>query len=88
MGLAGGARMPQVRALASDALQALARTAGSASAERLEAAHGALLAQDIRRFLERPAGTLASPAIPTAPPGPPIGEPALDYLRALEPYCP
>ena len=88
MGLAGGARMPQVRALASDALQTLARPAVSASAGRLEAAHEALLAQDIRRFLERPAASLASPAIPAAPPGPPIGQPAIDYLRSLEPYCP
>ena len=86
MGLAGSARMPQVRALASDALQTLART--SASAGRLEAAHEALLAQDIRRFLERPAASLAPPSIPAVPPGPPIGEPALDYLRSLEPYCP
>ena len=47
-----------------------------------------MLAQDIRRFLERPAASLASPSIPVAPPGPPIGEPALDYLRSLEPLCP
>jgi hypothetical protein len=88
MALAGTARMPQVRALASDALQTLARPAASASAGRLEAAHAALLAQDIRRFLERPADSAASPAIPVAPPGPPLGEPALAYLRSLEPYCP
>jgi hypothetical protein len=88
MGLAGGARMPQVRALASEALRSLARPDASASGGRLEAAHDALLAQDIRRFLERPAASLAPPAIPAAPPGPPIGEPALDYLRSLEPYCP
>ena len=60
----------------------------SSTGGRLEAAHEALLAQDIRRFLERPAASLASPSIPVAPPGPPIGEPALDYLRSLEPYCP
>jgi hypothetical protein len=88
MALAGGARMPQVRALASDALQTLGRAAASSKGGRLEAAHEALLAQDIRRFLERPAASLASPSIPVAPPGPPIGEPALDYLRSLEPYCP
>jgi hypothetical protein len=87
MVLAGTARMPQVRALASDALQTLARPAASASAGRLEAAHAGLLAQDIRRFLERPAASLAPPSIPAAPPGPPIGEPALEYLRSLEPYC-
>jgi hypothetical protein len=88
MALAGTARMPQVRALASDALQTLAGPAASASPGRLEAAHAALLAQDIRRFLERPATSLSSPATPVAPPGPPIGEPALAYLRSLEPYCP
>ena len=88
MRLAGAARMPQVRALASDALQGLARSLPAASsAERLQAAHASLLAQDIRRFLERPEGASASPAIPTIPPGPPIGEPALDYLRSLEPFC-
>jgi hypothetical protein len=87
IGLAGGARMPQVRALASEALQSLARPAASASGDRLEAAHEALLAQDIRRFLDRPAASLAAPAIAAAPPGPPIGEPALEYLRSLEPYC-
>jgi hypothetical protein len=86
MGLAGGARMPQVRALASQALQSLAGAAASASAGRLAAAHQALLAQDIQRFLERPAAPLAQPSIPAAPPGPPIGEPALDYLRSLEPF--
>jgi hypothetical protein len=87
MGLAGGARMAQVRALASDALQALARTSGTVSDGRPESAHASLLAQDIRRFLERPAAPWTSPATPAIPPGPPIGEPALDYLRALEPFC-
>jgi hypothetical protein len=85
MALAGAGRMAQVRALASEALQSLARSA--TSGDRLEAAHGSLLAQDIRRFLERPAASLAPPSIPAAPPGPPIGEPALDYLRSLEPLC-
>ena len=86
MALAGGARMPQVRALASDALRTLARSAASAWGGRLEAAHEALVAQDIRRFLERPAASLAPPSVPVAPPGPPIGQPALDYLRSLEPF--
>jgi len=85
MGLAGGARMPQVRALATEAL---ARRISSPMGGWLGVAHEELLARDIRRFLERPAAPLASPAIPVAPPGPPIGDPALDYLRSLEPYCP
>ena len=81
--------MPQVRALASRRL-AGARAGGRLGVGRTGSRPRtqALLAQDIRRFLERPAATLASPAIPAAPPGPPIGEPALDYLRSLEPYCP
>jgi hypothetical protein len=86
MGLAANARMPQVRALASNALQSLA-SSGAAGSSRLAAAHEALLAQDIRRFLERPAAPQASLATPAAPPGPPIGEPALDYLRSVEPFC-
>ena len=84
MGLAGGARMPQVRALATEAL---ARRINSPVGGWLGTAHEELLAGDIRRFRERPAAPLASPAIPVAPPGPPIGEPALDYLRSLEPLC-
>lgn len=87
MSLAAAARMPQVRALASDALQTLARQAASPSSDRLEAAHDRLLGQDVRRFLDRPLGPPATPAIPAAPPGPPIGEPALDYLRSLAPAC-
>jgi hypothetical protein len=87
MALAGGARMPQVRALASDALQALARPTASAASDRLQAAHAALLAQDVRRFLDRPAPPFTSLPTPPAPPGPPIGDPALDHLRSLEPFC-
>ena len=84
MALAGGARLPQERALASDALKTLARSAASASGGRLEAAHEALLAQDIRRFLERPAASLAPPSVPLAPTGPPIGQPALIFRKRRE----
>jgi len=87
LGLAANARMPQVRALATEALQRRARAAEQAPAGRLEAAHEALLAQDIRRFLARPSAPALTPAVPTIPPGPPIGEPALDYLWPLEPFC-
>jgi hypothetical protein len=45
-----------------------------------------LLAQDVRRFLERPAGA-SSPVQPAIPPGAPIGEPALDFLRHFAPLC-
>ncbi len=84
--LASNARMPQVRALASAALQSLAQPA-NAGASRADAAHRALLAQDVRRFVDRPAPAQALAQTPAAPPGPPIGEPALDYLASLEPSC-
>jgi hypothetical protein len=86
MSLASSARMPQVRAYAADALQSLAR-GPSPGGSKADAAHDALLARDVRRFLDRQAAPQASPLTPTAPPGPPIGEPALDYLRSLEPFC-
>jgi hypothetical protein len=87
MQLASGARMPQVRALASHALKWMAGHATEASTDRLDRAHRALLARDIERFLERPVPPSTPPATPAAPPGPPIGDPALDYLRAIAPDC-
>ena len=47
-----------------------------------------LLATDINRFLTRPANPVATrfPS-PTAPPGAPIGDPGMDWLRFLEPDC-
>ena len=92
MGLAANARMPQVRALASATLERRA-FAAEATADAIKAstspavAHERLLAQDIRRFLTRPAPTVPAPQVPIIPPGPPIGEPDPDYLGLLEPYC-
>jgi len=79
--------MPQVRALATDALERRAQTADPAASARLSAAHEKLLQQDIWRFLARPLPTVALPGTPAIPPGPPIGEPDPDYLDALEPFC-
>jgi hypothetical protein len=88
MQIAGGARMPQVRALAVRALRTLAgRASGAGPGDRLDVAHRALLVQDVERFLERPAAAWTAPAVPVAPPGPPIGEPALDYLRPASTDC-
>jgi hypothetical protein len=72
------ARMPQVRAAAQAALEGIAKMGGDANRE--------LMAIDIARFKERP---LAAPmaTTPIAPPGAPIGEPGLDFLSRLEPYC-
>ena len=98
--LAGSATMPQVRAIATLKLQRrgaeLARVASAASdgngqaatADVATVAHSALLAADVKRFLERPATAVAvrqpSQAIP---PGAPIGEPAMEWLRRVEPMC-
>ena len=85
MTLASTADMSQVRAIATAALRARGaalRSAGTGPA----AAHRTLLASDIERFLERPAPPAARRALPNAPPGAPIGEPAMDWL-ATEPVC-
>ncbi len=86
MALAGRARMPQVRALATEALRRLA-TPAAEGADRLQAAHRALLAEDVRRFVDRAATPTTAPGTPNAPPGPPIGQPALDYLQLTGPSC-
>lgn len=86
MALASGADMPQVRALASAQLRSIASNAASTGTSPV-AAHGALLSADIKRFLDRPAPPATSTPAPTAPPGAPIGEPAMDWLRRIEPVC-
>jgi hypothetical protein len=101
--LAGTAPMPQVRAIATLKLQRrgaeLARTAGVESNGNgapaavqgpgdAAVAHAMLLADDIRRFLERPSTAVAARTpTPAGPPGAPIGEPAMDWLRRVEPAC-
>ena len=87
MALAGSAPMPQVRALAANRLTRRVAVLRRPGATGDEAAHRALLADDIERFLERPADAVEGPDLPDAPPGAPIGEPALDWLRWVEPPC-
>ena len=74
--LAANAEMAQVRAIATSYLQALR----SDLVAMTDQPHAGLLALEIQRFLERPA--LAASAIDgvTAPPGAPIGEPAMSWL--------
>lgn len=86
MTLADGADMSQVRAIVSAQLKA--RTAVlAASGTTPAAAHRQLLAADITRFLERPAAPVARTPLPAPPPGAPIGEPAMEWLRLFEPAC-
>ena len=81
MNLAGGAPMPQVRAVAAQRLARLGVTARTRSVgSDAGAAHFALLAADIQRFQDRPFGTVSPQPTPSAPPGAPIGSPALDWI--------
>ncbi|MDE2754520.1 MAG: zinc-dependent metalloprotease [Gemmatimonadota bacterium] len=88
MELAGGAPMPQVRAVAGQRLRMLREMAVSRSdGSGATAAHFALLARDIERFENRPHGAWAPTPTPQAPPGAPIGTPARDWIGQLLPFC-
>jgi hypothetical protein len=81
--LAGNSDMSQVRAIASMKLQQRMQAFAAAP----EGAHERLLAADIKRFLERPAPPATRSEMPSVPPGAPIGEPAMDWLSRVEPWC-
>jgi hypothetical protein len=87
--LAGDAPMPQVRALATFALQRRATSLAQvgAASDVATRASTALLASDIRRFLGRPATPATRAAAVNAPPGAPIGEPAMEWLQLVPPPC-
>ena len=86
--LATNASMPQVRAIASHLLdRQRKRLAQPQPLTPAQTAHAALLAADIKRFLERPAPPATRQDLPEAPPGAPIGEPAMEWLRRIEPPC-
>jgi Met-zincin/Domain of unknown function (DUF5117) len=103
MQLAGGADMPQVRAIATYRLQQRQTqlAAANGEADTSQAAHIALIARDIEKFLDRPMQPYTLPNAPNAPPGAPIGDPGMDWLggfsriggaadswlRRVEPYC-
>ncbi len=98
MRLAGSAQMPQVRAIATFALERLnGRIESEDGVSADDEPHYNLVSRDIERFLSRPGAVYTQVVIPGAPPGAPIGEPALDYLGSwsgagfsslsLEPYC-
>jgi len=87
--LAASADMPQVRAIAAFKLTRQAAQMTGAlpgTQDGAEAAHLALLARDIKRFMDDPDAFKRS-APPTVPPGAPIGEPGLNWLGLAEPPC-
>jgi hypothetical protein len=88
MWLATGAPNGQVRAIASLKLSKLAnRLKGEAATGEAEQAQHALLAADIKRFLERGADPMKPMPAPDAPPGAPIGgDTGMDWL-ATPPMC-
>jgi len=88
MWLATGAPNGQVRAIAFFKLSKLAaRLRTEPSSSESEQAQHALLAADIKRFLERPADPMRPMPAPDAPPGAPIGgDPGMDWL-APPPAC-
>ncbi len=88
MALAGGASMPQVRALATAYLERARHRIDERSKSVVsgtgpvgpEFASDRLLALDIGRFLNRPGDVYGLQSAPGAPPGAPIGMPAMDFL--------
>jgi hypothetical protein len=75
--LATRAPMPQVRAISTSVLRGLKDDLEA----QTEAPYAALLALEIGRVLERPTEPVEVPEVPVAPPGAPIGAPALDWIH-------
>jgi hypothetical protein len=88
MWLATGASNSQVRAIAAWKLAKLAgRLKSEVATGEAEQAQRALLAADIKRFLERPADPALPMPAPGAPPGAPIGgDSGMDWLAPV-PAC-
>jgi hypothetical protein len=85
--LASGASMPQVRAIASLHLDQLTDRLVVSDGDISEDAHRASLARRITQHFEGDSNEAAEPSILIAPPGAPIGQPALNWLGNLEPAC-
>jgi hypothetical protein len=80
--LASNAPMAQVRAIAEQALRGIHDRMTAASAGKdAAAAFAALVAADITRFMDRPSAPAPRLVVPEAPPGAPIGEPAMEWIK-------
>ncbi|MGE4067805.1 MAG: zinc-dependent metalloprotease [Vicinamibacterales bacterium] len=85
MSLAAESPAPPVRAVATAALKAIRdRVDDSAATDAAVQAHLGLLADDIQRFLDRPAEPWKARALPDPPPGAPIGQMDEMWLRGCD----
>jgi hypothetical protein len=83
MWLAGGAPMPQVRAIATSTLGSIQQNPGvvfSTTPSSDDQMAASLMSGDIKRFFDRPMEPTRTPTTFDAPPGAPIGEGPLDWL--------
>jgi Met-zincin/Domain of unknown function (DUF5117) len=93
MSLAASALMPQARAMATLKLREMMRELGQPTGAAATAGNIAqlaatgYLADEIKRFLDRPSEPAQRIAVPEAPPGAPIGQPAMDWLRRVYGEC-
>jgi hypothetical protein len=93
MELASSATMPQARAIATQQLKSMMDELDRRAAPPTQAdaaahtASAAYLAGEIKRFLDRPSQPAPRLALPDAPPGAPIGQPAMDWLRRIDGEC-
>ena len=87
MWLVDQATLPQVRVVTVFRLCDLARALTQPGDTTADQAHRQLLVSDIQRFLDRPGPAVANVQIPQAPPGSPIGDPAIDWIRDFERWC-
>jgi hypothetical protein len=93
MTLASTASMPQVRAIATYKLKAMMKEKGQRGVllntpdAEVQSANNDYLADEIKRFLERPSPPATRQFLPEAPPGAPIGQPALEWIRRVFGEC-
>jgi hypothetical protein len=93
MSLATSAAMPQARAVATFKLKTMmtemsqrGTLVGTPDAEA-QSANSFYLADEIKRFLDRPAPPAQRQSVPEAPPGAPIGQPAMEWIRRVFGEC-
>ena len=93
MTLASTASMPQARAIATYKLKAMMKEMSQRGVllntpdAEVQSANNEYLADEIKRFLERPSPTATRQSVPEAPPGAPIRQPAMEWIRRVFGEC-